>query len=129
MRVRTTIAGAGLSAMLTVTGFGAMTVLASTAISACSTSGTPTPTTGTTGTTGSTTPSTTNPVTTPTVTSTTTVTANPNTTSTPLPSAAPATGGGGTAGVQHGLLFAVGGAAVLAGAGSIAYRRKLLKNR
>jgi hypothetical protein len=42
---------------------------------------------------------------------------------------APATGGGGTAGFQDGLLLAVGAAAILAGAGSLAYRRRLLRNR
>lgn len=40
------------------------------------------------------------------------------------PAAAPQTGGGGTSGLQDGLLFGVGGAAVLAGAGSLALRRK-----
>ena len=49
---------------------------------------------------------------------------------TPVPSAtrypgAPETGGGGTAGLQDGLLFGLGGAAILAGAGSLAYRRRL----
>jgi hypothetical protein len=42
---------------------------------------------------------------------------------------APATGGGGTAGFQDGLLLAAGAAASLVGAGSLAYRRKLLRNR
>jgi putative membrane protein len=41
------------------------------------------------------------------------------------PSGAPADGGGGTAGIQHLWLFGLGGAALLAGAGSLAYRRKL----
>jgi hypothetical protein len=45
------------------------------------------------------------------------------------PTAAPGTGGGGTAGVQDVMLFGLGGAAILAGAGSIAYRRKLTRNR
>jgi hypothetical protein len=57
----------------------------------------------------------------PTVTATHTVTA--------FPSAAPITGGGGTAGLQDALLFGIGGAAVLAGAGSIVYRRRLNKKR
>jgi hypothetical protein len=43
--------------------------------------------------------------------------------------AAPATGGGGTAGFQDGPLFGLGAAAILAGAGSIAYRRKIIRNR
>jgi hypothetical protein len=46
-----------------------------------------------------------------------------------FPSTAPSTGGGGTAGVQDVLLFGLGGGAILAGAGSIAYRRKLTRDR
>jgi len=46
-----------------------------------------------------------------------------------VPSAAPVTGGGGTAGLQDGLLFVVGAAAILAGAGTILYRRRLTRNR
>jgi hypothetical protein len=42
---------------------------------------------------------------------------------------APATGGGGTAGLQDLTLFALGGAALLAGAGSLVYRRKVIRNR
>jgi LPXTG-motif cell wall-anchored protein len=41
----------------------------------------------------------------------------------------PATGGGGTAGFQHGWLLAVGAAAFLAGIGSLIYRRKVTRNR
>jgi hypothetical protein len=37
---------------------------------------------------------------------------------------APETGGGGTAGLQDGLLLGVGGVAVLAGLASLAYRRR-----
>jgi len=44
-----------------------------------------------------------------------------------FPTAAPETGGGGTAGLQDGLLFGVGGLAVLAGMGSLAYRRRLAR--
>jgi hypothetical protein len=44
---------------------------------------------------------------------------------TPYPTAAPETGGGGTAGLQDGLLFEIGGAAILAGLGSLSYRRRL----
>jgi hypothetical protein len=43
----------------------------------------------------------------------------------PVYPAAPETGGGGTAGLQDGLLFGVGGVAVLAGLGSLAYRRRV----
>src|SRR5260221_6307294 len=46
-----------------------------------------------------------------------------------LPTAAPSTGGGGTAGFQDTLLLGLGGAAMLAGAGSIAYRRRVIRNR
>jgi len=46
-----------------------------------------------------------------------------------VPVAAPATGGGGTAGVQDILLFGLGGAALLAGAGSLAYRRRAMRDR
>ena len=45
----------------------------------------------------------------------------------PYPTAAPETGGGGTAGLQDGLLFGIGGAAVLAGIGFLAYRRRLAR--
>jgi hypothetical protein len=44
------------------------------------------------------------------------------------PTAAPQTGGGGTAGLQDGLLLGVGGAALLAGLGSLAYRRRLRRS-
>ena len=44
-----------------------------------------------------------------------------------LPTGAPETGGGGTAGLQDGLLFGFGGLAVLAGMGSLAYRRRLAR--
>lgn len=45
------------------------------------------------------------------------------------PTMPPSTGGGGTAGLQDGLLFAAGGAAILLGAGSLVYRRKVIKSR
>lgn len=52
----------------------------------------------------------------------------PPVTHTPVyPTAAPQTGGGGTAGLQDGLLFGIGGAAVLAGIGSLALRRRLAR--
>jgi hypothetical protein len=44
-----------------------------------------------------------------------------------FPTAAPETGGGGTAGLQDGVLFGVGGAAVLVGLGTLAYRRRLAR--
>ena len=61
---------------------------------------------------------------------TATVTVTPTATySTPIPSVAPVTGGGGTAGTQDVLLFGLGTAAILLGAGSIAYRRWLSRDR
>jgi hypothetical protein len=59
----------------------------------------------------------------PTVTHTVTHTAVPATPA--FPTAAPETGGGATAGLQDGLLFGAGGAAVLMGLGTLAYRRRL----
>ena len=47
----------------------------------------------------------------------------------PFPSAAPVTGGGGTAGFQDALLLGLGVAALLAGAGSLAYRWRLARKR
>jgi hypothetical protein len=41
------------------------------------------------------------------------------------PTAAPETGGGGTAGLQDSVLLGAGGAAVLAGLGALAFRRRL----
>jgi len=46
-----------------------------------------------------------------------------------LPAGAPATGGGGTAGLRDGMLFGLGGAAILAGLASLAYRRRLTRTR
>ena len=45
------------------------------------------------------------------------------------PTGAPETGGGGTAGLQNGLVFVLGGAAIAAGLGSLAYRRKFTRRR
>ena len=47
----------------------------------------------------------------------------------PIPTAAPVTGGGGTAGFQDAGIAVLGGTAILAGLGSIAYRRKITRNR
>ena len=62
-------------------------------------------------------------------TATATVTVTPTPTESRIPSAAPVTGGGGTAGLQDGLLFGIGAAAILLGAGSIVYRRRLTRDR
>ncbi len=60
---------------------------------------------------------------------TTTAPAQPGHTPTPartrFPTGAPATGGGGTAGLRDGLLFGLGAAAILAGLAGLAYRRRL----
>jgi hypothetical protein len=45
-----------------------------------------------------------------------------------LPTGAPETGGGGAAGLQDGVLFLAGGAAILAGLASLAYRSRLARN-
>jgi hypothetical protein len=42
---------------------------------------------------------------------------------------APVTGGGGTAGFQDAGLAVLGGTAIAAGLGSIAYRRRMTRNR
>jgi len=84
---------------------------------------------------GSSTPPTASATATVTASATATVTTSPTASATSSPSAsayptaAPSTGGGGTAGVQDVLLFGLGGGAILAGAGSIAYRRKLTRDR
>jgi hypothetical protein len=57
------------------------------------------------------------------------VSVTPTVTASPVPIGAPSTGGGGTAGVQDVLLFGVGGAALLAGAGSLVYRRRVMRDR
>ena len=46
-----------------------------------------------------------------------------------FPTEAPVTGGGGTAGFQDAGLAVLGGAAIVAGIGSIAYRRRMTRNR
>jgi hypothetical protein len=47
----------------------------------------------------------------------------------PAPDGAPVTGGGATAGFQDAGLAVLGGAAIVAGLGSIAYRRRITRNR
>jgi hypothetical protein len=49
-------------------------------------------------------------------------------TQTRFPVAAPETGGGGTAGLQDSMLLGVGGLAVLAGLGTLAFRRRLRRS-
>jgi hypothetical protein len=69
------------------------------------------------------------PTATVTSTPTATVTATPTATVTVTPTAAPVTGGGGTAGFQGTLLLVAGVAAIVAGAGSIFYRRRVNRGR
>jgi hypothetical protein len=146
MKVRTTSARPGLSAKLAITGCGTMALLASITLSACSGS---TPSAGPSvsfspGGTGPPTPSSSVSSTatdsasasaSPTPTETVSPTPSPTPTKThhasasPVPAAAPATGGGGTAGFQDPLLFGLGGAAILAGAGSMVYRRRVIRSR
>ena len=67
---------------------------------------------------------------TPTATPTPTPSASPSPSPSPsafAPVGAPSTGGGGTAGLQHVSLFLFGALAVLAGLGSIVYRRRTLR--
>jgi hypothetical protein len=54
---------------------------------------------------------------------------SPSASSSTYPTSAPSTGGGGTAGLQDGLLFGIGGAAILLGVGSLAYRRRVIRSR
>ena len=142
MKLRTTIAGTGPGALLRVIGCGAMAVFASAAISACTGStpsseassasslaagSSPTPNStinfsANAGTTPSGTP-------TPSCTPTASPTPSAAQVTAQQPSAAPQTGGGGTAGLQDTTLFIIGGAAVLAGAGGIAYHRRATRSR
>ena len=72
------------------------------------------------------------PTPTPTPTPSPSVTPSPTPTVTyysPYPTAAPVTGGGGTAGFQDAGLAVLGGGAILAGAGSIVYRRHTTRKR
>ncbi len=150
MKVRTTITGTALRARLTVLCWGALTLLAPVAVSACSGSSTsptiPTftpsvtisgtatasgtaPASPSSGTTSSGTPGLSSSSPAPTATVTRTVTAPATSSTSYIPTVAPVTGGGGTAGLQDGLLFGLGAAAILAGAGSIVYRRRLTRHR
>src|SRR5215472_17425322 len=138
MKARTT------SARLAIIGYGTLTLLASVAVSACS--GSSPPSAGTSFSPGGTISGTPSPGSTDTATASEspsasatdmpTESASPSPSPSPspqavspFPAAAPATGGGGTAGLQDVLLFVLGGAAVLAGAGSLAYRRRVVRNR
>jgi hypothetical protein len=112
-----TISGVGLGLGMTAVGFAAWGVLSTGPASAS--------------TVGHTAQSAESPFVTPTATTspTMTPTAVPTAPATTVPTAPPATGGGGTAGLQDAVLFGIGGAALLVGSGSIAYRLKSNKQR
>jgi len=150
MKVRGATTGTPFAARLTVLCWGALTLLAPVAVSACtSSSSTTTPTiisptvtgtgTASASTSSGTSPSSasTSPTGTPGVASgtstaqpvvTVTQTITPTPTST-VPSGAPVTGGGGTAGFQGTALLVLGAGAILAGAGGLGYRRWLGRRR
>ena len=141
MRARTAIAGVRPGARLTAVGCAAVAILATT--TACSTpSGAAAA--GTTSATASGTPTgsvvtalapSSRPTSTPAGGSPSSVPVQPTPfasvtqPASPVPVGAPSTGGGGTAGVEDLLLFGLGGAALLAGAGTLAYRRRTLRDR
>ena len=125
-KARRAIAGVGLGLGMTAVGFATWGVLSTGAASASTvrhaavSSASPTlaPATPTSpATVTPTSPATVTP-TSPTVVPTAPVT----TPATGVPTVPPATGGGGTAGLQDAMLFGIGGAALLVGSGSIVYR-------
>jgi len=144
MRARTAIEWTAHRVRLTAVGWGLTSVLACVAVSACtSASGTTTvlspSASGTVTVLVSPTDGTPTPTPTPTPTTIVTVTPSPSPSVivsvspspyyTTYPTAAPVTGGGGTAGFQDAGLVVLGGVAILAGAGSIVYRRRKTRNR
>ena len=145
MKVRAAITRAGLSARLAVAGWSTVTILVSAAVSACSAgtpspsfspgTSSPTPAVSASGTAGASASASTgasasaSPPASPAVTPTPSASATPSPAASKPPTAAPATGGGGTAGLQDTLLLALGAAAVLAGAASLAYRRRIIRRQ
>ena len=154
MRARTAIAGTSHRVRLTVVGWGLTTMLACVALSACTSSPSTPPVitlspTVSDGVTVSVTVTGTGAgsVATTSASASTSVSASsspspsaspspspsaspsPSPSFSPVPTAAPVTGGGGTAGFQDAGLAVVGGAAIVAGLGSIAYRRRMTKHR
>lgn len=145
MRARTAIAGTAHRVRLTAFGWGLATLLACIALSACTSSPTtpsssvsllsPTVSGSVTSTATATATSTATATATSTATATATATVTPSPTPppttyySPYPTAAPVTGGGGTAGFEDAGLAVLGGAAIAAGLGSIAYRRRITRRR
>jgi hypothetical protein len=150
MKTRTATAGTALRAGLTAVGFAALTIVGAASVGACSTSPpkatlpklSPGPTVSTS---APTTPSHSAAVKTPSPSAASGGSSSPaasasrspratptasdrrspaRTHSRPFPAAAPATGGGGTAGLRDAWLLGLGGAAILAGAGCLVYRRR-----
>jgi hypothetical protein len=148
MKARTAIVRTAHRVRLTALGGGLMTVLACVALAAC-TSGpgsSPSssvtllsPTASVTATTTATATGTPSPTATPTVSPTDTISPSPTPSYSPTPSptyyyspyptASPVTCGGATAGFQDTGLAVLGGLAIVGGVGSIAYRRRITRNR
>ena len=143
MRARTAIAGTRPGGRLTAAGCAALAILATTtacstpsgAAAAGSTSGTATgsPSSGIVApgpnSSARHTPSASSSPSSPPTPAPPTTSASATQSASPVPVGPPSTGGGGTAGVQDILLFGLGGAALLAGAGSLVYRRRTLRDR
>jgi len=144
MKARTAIAWTAHRVRLTAVGWGFTTVLACVALSACTSSSTPpavfTPAvTGSSSVSVSPSPSASasaSPSASPSPSDTSSPSPEPSASpspspvvTTPFPTVAPVTGGGGTAGFQDAGLAVLGGIAIAAGLGSIAYRRRMTRNR
>jgi hypothetical protein len=155
MRARTAIAGTSHRVRLTVVGWGLTTMLACVALSACTSSPSTSPVTilsptvsdgvtvsvtvTATGVGGNVAATSASASTSVSVSSSPSPSASPSPSPSaspspspsfsPIPTAAPVTGGGGTAGFQNAGLAVLGGAAIVAGLGSIAYRRRMTKRR
>ena len=159
MRTRTVIAWMSHRVRLTAVGWGLSAILACVALSACTSgpASTPPPSTfipsaGASSTATGTASGGSSPLTTTTTSTSTSASASPPPTTfipspspsasetpspepsaspspSPVPDAAPVTGGGGTAGFQDAGLAVLGGTAIVAGLGSIAYRRRITKHR
>jgi len=137
MRARIAIAGTAHRVRLTAVGWGLTTMLACVALSACTSGpGTSTPSSsvsllsptasGSVSTSTTESPSATES---PSPSPSPSYSPSPSPYYSPYPTAAPVTGGGGTAGFQDAGLAVLGGAAIAAGLGSIAYRRRITRNR
>jgi hypothetical protein len=146
MKARTAIAWTAHRVRLTAVGWGFTTVVACVALSACTSSSTPpavfTPTvTGSSSVSVSPSPSASasasaSPSASPSPSDSSSPSPEPSASpspspvvTTPFPTVAPVTGGGGTAGFQDAGLAVLGGTAIAAGLGSIAYRRRMTRNR